>query len=138
MSDVEMDIVEGIDGIVIDSIDTEGDNENVFNDEDDYGNDENEDNDSECESSSIYNEITDLIDRAHELHAQIHNSFETLQIIHNLVESSNNIRVIYEGETRDLDNILEKLHEESLKQIEETGTTNFGQKLIDALDAMKI
>jgi hypothetical protein len=137
MSDVEMDIVEGIDGIVIDSIDTGNDNEVIF-DEEDYGDDENEDNDSECESSSIYNEITDLIDRAHELHAQIHNSFETLQIIHNLVESSNNIRVIYEGETRDLDNILEKLHEESLKQIEETGTTNFGQKLIDALDAMKI
>ena len=85
-------------------------------------------------NSSIFDEIDQLIQTCEQLHSHIHNSFETLQGIQDLIESRNNINITYNGELCDFDKLLEKLHGEALENISANGSNNFGGKLLKVLD----
>jgi hypothetical protein len=89
---------------------------------------------SSYDNSSICDEIDQLIQTCEQLHSHIHNSFETLEGIQNMIESRNNITITYNGELCDFDEVLEKLHGEALENISVNGSNNFGEKLLKVLD----
>jgi hypothetical protein len=82
---------------------------------------------------SVCNEIGQLIENCQQLHDHIHTSFETLKNIHSLVEN-NNIIVSYDEWTGDFNELLEKIHTESLENIKNNGQINFGELLLERLD----
>ena len=85
---------------------------------------------------SVCEEIGQLINQCHQLHEHIHNSSITLENIKYLVENNNNIQVTYNGLECDFDEVIEVVHASSLKNIEENGTSNFSEKLLEALDSI--
>jgi hypothetical protein len=90
--------------------------------------------DLESVSNTVCDEIGQLIERCEELHEHIHNSFETLKTVHTLIQNQTNIIVSYDGWTGDLDELLEKAHLETLKEIKEKGINTFGDKLLNTID----
>jgi hypothetical protein len=90
--------------------------------------------DLESISSSVCDEIGQLIERCEELHEHIHNSFETLQNIETLVKNHTNILVKYNDSIVDFDEVLEQVHKEALGDIKEKGVNTFGGKLLLAID----
>ena len=87
---------------------------------------------SDNENTEIYEEIGQLIDQCHQLHDSIDNSFNALNRIKNLLSAT--IYISYNGSKMDFNELLELCHTESLENIKKTGKTNFGEKLLEALD----
>ena len=85
---------------------------------------------------SVCEEISQLIDRCHQLHEHIYNSDITLENIKNLVKNNNNIQVNYNTLVCDFDNVLESIHVSVLKNIKENSVNNFSEKLLEALNNM--
>ncbi len=84
----------------------------------------------------ICEEISQLIEQCHTLHGHIHNSFETLYSIKQLIENHTNIMVTYNNSVVDFDDVLEELHLKALDNIAEKGYSNFGEQLLSTLDSM--
>lgn len=96
--------------------------------------------DNESNSSSTYSnnsiceQIDNLIESCEQLHIHIHNSFDTLHTIKELIDSNSNINVVIDNEVKDLDSILEELHNNAVVKIKETGHTNFGKELLNIIN----
>jgi hypothetical protein len=82
---------------------------------------------------SVCEEIGQLIGRCEDIHENISNSLETLNNINSLIENHNNIIISYNDWTGDFDELLEKLHTETLENIKNGNTLTFGQKLLDTI-----
>lgn len=91
--------------------------------------------DLESVSSTVCDEIGQLIERCEELHEHIHNSFETLQNIETLVKNHRNILVKYNDSVIDFDDVLEKAHLEALENIKEKGINIFGENLLNKIES---
>jgi hypothetical protein len=85
-------------------------------------------------SFSVFSEINELVEKCHTLHSHIHNSGETLQNIQSLVLKSKNITISYDDVITDFDEVLEELHEDAMRKIEETGESDFCKNLLDILE----
>ncbi len=83
---------------------------------------------------SVCEDIGELTEKCKDLHEHICKSHETLEIVHKLIISRMNINVNYMGWTGDFETVLEKFHEESLEDIKNGRPTNFGKKLLSALN----
>ncbi len=86
---------------------------------------------SSFSDSSVCDEIGRLIEHCEQLHQHIHTSFETLNSIQTLLDAR--IKITYNNESCDFDDILERLHVEALDCIVSTGQTNFGENLLEVL-----
>jgi hypothetical protein len=96
--------------------------------------------DSLCDSSfdnlSVCDEIGQLVTKCEELHNHIHNSFETMHNIKELIKNRNNINVTYnEDITCDFDIVLEELHLKALENIKEKNQNNFGELLLEFIES---
>lgn len=95
---------------------------------------------NESDSSSIYSnnsiceQIDNLIERCEQLHIHIHNSFDTIHTIKELIDSNLNINVIINNEIKDFDSILEELHNDAILKIKKTGHSNFGEELLNIIE----
>lgn len=89
---------------------------------------------SSFDDISVCEEIGQLIERCEDLQEQIHNSFETLQNIHSLVQNNNNINVTYNEWTGEFEELLEVFHDEAMKNINEGHPADFGIKLLKMLE----
>ena len=89
--------------------------------------------DSSFDSSSVCEEFGQLIDNCHVIHAEIQNSINTLDNIEYLIATQNNIQVTYNGTLCEFDEVLESIHLVALKNIKETGTSNFSKLLLETL-----
>jgi hypothetical protein len=83
---------------------------------------------------SVCEEIGQLIERCEDLNNHIHNSFQTLETIHSIIKNNNNIMVTHNDLTVDFDDLLESLHSETIHNIKNDNTNNFGQKLLDIVN----
>ncbi len=82
----------------------------------------------------VEDEIQEIFERCRNLEHHYHTSKQTIQNLYLLVENHKNIMVEYDGSTQDLDDVLEKLHLEALENIKSNGVSNFGEKLLAALE----
>jgi len=73
-------------------------------------------------------EFDDVIEQLHTLEKSYHESITRLKWIQDHMVST----VLIDG--MDLDTILDELHAESLQEIEQTGQSSFGSKLIKKLN----
>jgi hypothetical protein len=91
---------------------------------------------SSLENLSVCDEIGELITKCEELHNHIHNSFETINNIKELIKSKDNINVTCNDDiTCDFDNVLEELHLKALENIKEKNENNFGELLLDFIQS---
>ena len=86
------------------------------------------------DSSSVCEEIGQLIDNCHVIHAEIQNSINILDNIEYLIATQNNIQVTYNGNKCDFDEVLESLHLVALKNIKESGTSNFSKLILEVFE----
>jgi predicted RNase H-like nuclease (RuvC/YqgF family) len=84
--------------------------------------------------SDIDNEIQEIFERCRSLENHFHTSKQTIQKLNLLVENHKNIMVEYDGTTQDLDIVIERLHLDALENIKSNGVSNFGEKLLAALE----
>jgi hypothetical protein len=85
-------------------------------------------------NNSICEQIDNLIESCEKLHIHIHNSFDTVHTIKELIDSNININVVINNEIKDLDSILEELHNDAILKIKETGHSNFGEELLNIIN----
>jgi hypothetical protein len=85
-------------------------------------------------NNSICDQIDNLIERCEQLHIHIHNSFDTIHTIKELVDTNLNINIVIDDKEKDLDIILEELHENAILKIKETGHSNFGEELLNIIN----
>ena len=89
---------------------------------------------SSIDSSSVCEEFEQLIDTCHVIHLHIQTSIGTLDNIEYLIATQDNIQVTYNCTLCDLDEVLESIHLVALKNIKETGTSNFSKLLLDIFE----
>jgi hypothetical protein len=118
-----------------DNMDVELD-EQVNREEIDGGNDYGEEIDEEKITTS--NEILEILERCNELHNHFHKSSKTIQDLHSLVDSHQNIIVKTNDWTGDFDELLEKLHIGALEDIKKRGVNNFGEKLLEVIEQITV
>lgn len=88
---------------------------------------------------SICDEIGQLIERCEELQDRIHNSFETLNNINELIlnrQSYQNIMVSYNNHVVDFEEVLKEIHSKAIENIKELNSTSFGELILKELDNM--
>jgi ribosomal protein L30E len=90
--------------------------------------------DSSSVTSSVCEEFEQLIDNCHVIHSYIQTSIDTLDNIEYLIATQNNIQVTHNGTMCDLDEVLESIHLVALKNIKETGSSNFSKLLLDIFE----
>ncbi len=83
---------------------------------------------------SVCQEIGEFIERCEELHTLISNSDNTLNQLKNIIDSNANIKVVYNGVTSNLDELLEQLHQETLESIPTSDKNVFGERLVTMLN----
>jgi hypothetical protein len=83
---------------------------------------------------AVEDEIQEIFEKCRSLENHFHTSKQTIQNLNLLVENHKNIIVEYDGTKQDLDGVLEKLHLEALENIKSNGISNFGEKLLAALE----
>jgi len=90
--------------------------------------------DSSESNDSICNDINDLIESCHELHANVIIANNLLSSITDKINRIQNINVIYEGKKMDFYDLLELLHVNALNNIKEGRQNNFENELLKAIN----
>jgi hypothetical protein len=90
--------------------------------------------DSSESNDSICNDIDDLINSCHELHANVIIANNLLSNITDKINRIQNINVIYEGKKMDFYELLELLHVNALNNIKEGRPNNFENELLKAIN----
>jgi hypothetical protein len=83
---------------------------------------------------AIEDEIQEIFEKCRNLEHHFNTSKQTIQNLNLLVENHKNIMIGYDGTTQDLDVVIEKIHLEALENIKSNGVSNFGEKLLAALE----
>ena len=90
--------------------------------------------DSSESNDSICNDINDLIESCHELHANVIIANNLLSSITDKINRIQNINVIYEGEKMDFYDLLELLHVNAINNIKEGNPNSFENELLKAIN----
>ena len=90
--------------------------------------------DSSESNDSICNDIDDLINSCHELHANVIIANNLLGNITDKINRIQTINVMYEGEKMDFYDLLELLHVNALNNIKEGRQNNFENELLKAIN----
>ncbi len=113
-------------------VDTEDDPPHVA--ESDSGPDS--DTTSDCsETSSITNEIEQLINELESIQRTHDQAIHQLQNVTTLLNKSTSITIVVNGQTYDFCDMLDELHLQSLKEM---GGTGFGKKIVELIDSGEI
>ena len=88
---------------------------------------------SDSSDTSLYNDIDNLIDTCHELHANIIIANDVLSNIKDKINRLHTINIIYDGVKMDFHELLESLHKEALENIEKGRTNMFEDQLIKSI-----
>jgi hypothetical protein len=97
------------------------------------------DSDTDSDTSSysdisICKEIDELLTRMNQIHKHHIHALDSLESIHNLIKTHTNMVVTYKGQDQDFNTILEGIHEETMRQIEEGISVSFAKKIMKTLD----
>jgi len=90
--------------------------------------------DSSDSNNSICNNINDLIESCHELHANVIIANNLLSNITDKINRIQNINVIYEGKKMDFYDLLELLHVNAINNIKEGNPNSFENELLKAIN----
>jgi hypothetical protein len=86
--------------------------------------------------NSITEDINNLVDSCHELHANIIEADKLLNNIKDRINISDTIYIIHNGVQMDFYDLLESLHTEALLNIEEGLHNSFEDTLLNSIDKL--
>lgn len=89
------------------------------------------------EIENVRQYIDDIIDSHNNRLHICDNIIQQLDSIKERIDIENNIYVDYNGENNNLYNVLDNIHTQSLKNIENNGIMTFGEELLDLFMAQK-